>query len=50
MLGEGIVAGLDLLVGGLDFGSLEGRLSNKLGITNLGLWYMMTPTDQTSTS
>ncbi len=33
MFWEGVSAGLDFLVGGLDFGSLEWRLSDELRVT-----------------
>lgn len=32
MFWESIGAGLDLLVGGLDLGSLKGRLADELGV------------------
>lgn len=50
MLREGVVAGFDLFVSGLDFGGFEGRLADKLRVAAWGGKYMMTPTDHTSTS
>lgn len=50
MFGEGVGAGLDLLVGGFDLGGLKGRLADELGVAGWGERYMMTPMDQTSTS
>lgn len=50
MLWEAVAAGLDLLVGSLDFGGFKGRFSDKLRVTESCKGYMMTPTDQTSTS
>jgi hypothetical protein len=32
VFGEGVAAGLDLLVGGLDLGGLEGRLADELRV------------------
>ena len=50
MLRECIGTGFDLLVGWLDFWGLKGWLSDELCVANLFDDYIMTPTDQTSTS
>jgi len=50
MFREGIAAGLDFFVGGFDLGCLEWRLADELSIAGLGKSYIITPTDQTSTS
>jgi hypothetical protein len=50
MLWERVVTSFDLLVGSLDFWGFKWRLADKLSVTELCKGYMMTPTDQTSTS
>jgi|JI6StandDraft_1071083.scaffolds.fasta_scaffold186413_2 hypothetical protein len=50
MLWEREAASLDFFIGGLDFGSFKGRFTDELGVTEYSTGYMMTPTDQTSTS
>jgi hypothetical protein len=50
VLRECIGTGFDLLVGGLDFWGLKGWLSDELCVADLFDDYIMTPTDQTSTS
>ena len=51
MIGERILTRLNFLVGGFYFWGFKWRFSYQLSVTKLDIkFYIMTPTDQTSTS
>lgn len=50
MIGEAVLASFNFFVSCFDFGSFKWRFSDELCITKLEIVYIMTPTDQISTS
>lgn len=50
MLRERVAASFDFFIGSFDLRSLKWRFSDQLSITEYMKRYMMTPTDQISTS